>query len=267
MIDDNNIQVAELCTLQFREPREYVMYPEQADMYCPKIGITKLIRVQVLVSEAIATADELYLRAYTDKGYLVASLEKQFTIAETAVDSGFFYADAILEVADLADVDEDTIAYFSIENLDKSTIYASSLWYKINPLYTGDLKYIDYAHGSNDWNVQFNSNTFRIWVECGYVPIDSRDEQETEDFVQQNMVNELTYGDEYEVIGLTFGGVEGIPNWLRKKISRASLCDTFEVNDEPITRIQGAKMEKVADTYSGLAIYKLDVQTTNNYLQ
>lgn len=265
MIVDEHIQVADLCTLQFREPLEYELYPEQADLYIPKIT-TQELKVQVLTTEAIDTADKLYLVMYTDKGYQLTSLIKKFAI--TLVSTGIYQANVTLSKNEIASIAEDTIVYFSIETNDATpTVYATSLWYKINPSYTADLKQITYAHSENDWNVQFSTNEFTLTVECGFVPMDSRDEQETDDFSQQDMVNETVYGDEYEVLGLNFGNVLGIPNWLRLKLSRASLCDTFKVSGTSITRIKGAKMEKTKDTYSGLAMYKLDVQKIKNYLQ
>lgn len=262
MIDDNNIQVADLCVLQFREPLEYEMYPEQVDMYCPKIWNQEL-KVQVLTNQTIDTADNLYLVIYNDKGYKLGS--KKFAI--DLVSTGIYQANATFSKNDIAAITENSTVYFSIEKNDASVVYATSVWYIINPAYTDDLKQITYAHGTNDWNVQFSTSEFTITVEAGFKPTDSRDEQDTEDFVEQNMVNETIFGDEYEVIGLTFGDKTGIPNWLRKKISRASLCDTFKVDGVEYSRIQGAKVEKIDDTYHGLATYKLDIQTIKNYLQ
>lgn len=113
----------------------------------------------------------------------------------------------------------------------------------------------------------FGSNTFQLSVECGFTPQDNRTEQEIEDFMEQNMTNEVVYGDTYLVQGLTIGSGMGIPNWLRHKIDMASLLDTFEVNGEHYTRVQGSKMEQIEPTKYGLGIYKLDLQTETNYLQ
>ena len=267
MIDDNNIQVADLCTLQFREPLEYEMYPEQVDMYCAKIANQEL-KVQVLVDSSLELAPPKIV-CYNDKGYEL--IVADFVISETEVGTNIFYAEVTISKSSIAAIAENSIVYFSIESDDRVDIFATSVWYTINPAYTGDLKQITYSHSENDWNVQFNDSSFTLTVECGFIPEDNRDEQEVDDFVQQNMVNEITYGDEYEVIPLTYGDGIGIPNWLRIKLSRASLCDNFKVSkdnvDMPITRIQGAKMEKVKATENGLGIYKLDVQRTNNYLQ
>ena len=104
-------------------------------------------------------------------------------------------------------------------------------------------------------------------VECGVIPMDLRDEQEIEDFIQQDMVNETIYGETYGVLSYTFGDSKGIPFWLAQKINRASLCDEFFIEGEKHLRIKGAKIEKTEDTENGLAVYKLDFQTENTYLQ
>jgi len=262
MINENYIKVADLCTLQFREPLEYGMYPEQTEMYIPKITEQEL-KVQVLVAPSVVVNGNLYIQIIKENGVVV--LEKTFAIS-TLLLGTYYYATVTFTANEIAAIAENTICYFSI--LDVGTEIASSVWYEINPVYKGDLKKITYGHGENDYNVIFLTGTeFSLTVEAGFVPIDSRDEQDTEDFIEQNMTNQTVYGDEYEVVGLTLGDGNGIPNWLRKKISRASLLDTFKVDGTEYVRVQGSKMEKVTDTYKGLAVYKIDLQTTINYLQ
>ena len=111
------------------------------------------------------------------------------------------------------------------------------------------------------------TNEFYFDIECGFIPSDSRIEQEIEDFIDQELSNELVYGDEYEVMPLTIGTGTGISNWMRNKFSRASICDTFEVESTQYKRAQGAKMEKVEETSKGLGVYKIDLQKTKNYIQ
>lgn len=110
-------------------------------------------------------------------------------------------------------------------------------------------------------------NKFSIQLECGFIPMDNRDEIMVEDYMEQDMVNDTLYGEVYEVIPLTIGDGKGIPNWLRKKVSRALMCTDFYIDDIQYERIDGAKIEKVDDTYKGLAIYKVDLQRKINYLQ
>ena len=263
MINDTYIQAPELCTLQFREPREHLLYPEQVNEYCPKIWNQEL-RIQVLGDAGFYSTPPIIV-IYDDKGYYKQPLLRGFTVS--LLPNGSAVLNVVFTKAEIAAMPENDVICFSIENNTRTVIYAQSLWYKVNPSFTKDLKQITYSHGSSDWNVQFNSNEFTLTLEAGFTPQDSRDEQEVDDFMQQNMVNETVYGDSYEVIGLTYGNKTGIPNWLRRKLDMASLCDTFKVNDESITRIQGAKIERIAEGYHGLGIYKLDVQTLKNYLQ
>ena len=74
-----------------------------------------------------------------------------------------------------------------------------------------------------------------------------------------------------------------MPNWLRKKFSRISLLDSVKFkqmvnhsrnlvannHNEQVEykRVSGAKLEKIEDTKNGLATYRIDLQTPNNYLQ
>jgi hypothetical protein len=105
MINETYIKVADLCTLQFREPLEYEMYPEQTEMYIPKITEQEL-KVQVLVSEAIHTANALSLRAYKENGVQVA--EKAFTMTELLADT-FYYATATFTANEIAAIAENTV--------------------------------------------------------------------------------------------------------------------------------------------------------------
>ena len=258
----SDLQAATLCTLQFVEPIETELYPEQYDYYAPKITNQEL-KVQVLISAALYAftgENVLWIRAYTESG--MVKLQKAMTVA--TVSSGIYTATATFSKSDIAAISENTCAYFSIEKKDKSVVYATSLYYIINPTDTKDLKQITYGHSENDYNVQFGNDTFQITLECGFKPSDLRTEQEQEDFMQQNMVNETVYGDSYEVKGLTTGV---IPFWLAHKLDMASILDTFKINDVAHTRIQGSKMEKTESSQEGLGVYKLDLQTLINYLQ
>lgn len=108
---------------------------------------------------------------------------------------------------------------------------------------------------------------FSISIECGFIPRDFRGEQETEDYLDQSLTNETIYGNHYEVNPLTIGDNGGVPNWLAYKMMCATLCDTFKIDDIQYKRVNGSKFEKVEDTENGLAIYKVDLQTENTYLQ
>jgi hypothetical protein len=59
----------------------------------------------------------------------------------------------------------------------------------------------------------------------------------------------------------------GVPNWLAYKIMSATLCDNFKIDGVEYKRIEGSAFEKIEDTENGLATYRVDLQTENNYLQ
>ena len=264
MINEEYIKVASLSPIQFREPVELDQYPEQHDYYIPKIGATADLVMQFLGDVSIFN-HTVILTIVNDKGYRLVANE--LTFEETGAGSGIYYANATFTSVQLSALPKDTVAYFELHNDDMSEIFATSLWYKINPSSTGSLKKLSYVHHKNDWNIQFNGTTFNLWVECGYIPSDIRNEQDVEDFQQQNMTNEILYGDTNEVKPITFGGLLGIPYWLARKIDMGTLCSTVKLDGKEIVRIKGAKMEKTEGTKHGMGVYKIDTQTTENYLQ
>ena len=262
MINSDKIQVAKLCTLQFAEPIELDMYPEQYDYYIPKIW-NQFLKVQVFISEDLYESNNLWLRAYDENGVIVYF--SKFEVFETAVGSGIYYANVTAPKCAIEAIKQDTIAYFCVE--DGNEKLATSLWYVLNPSYSGDLKNITFTHGENDYGVFFNGDEFVITVECGFVPNEYRIEQEQSDFMQQNMVNETVYGDSYEVKTLTIGSGLGIPNWLASKVGYASILDSFVIGEVEHVRVSGAKLESVEKTKQGLGMYNLDLQEVQNYMQ
>lgn len=226
--DRTNIQISELCPLQFTEPRSTDFYPA-ANEYCGKISGSSDLVVQVLISEDVLNGDSLFLRLsdINDNEKLLVSFTK------TSLSTGFYYANVTVSSTQLLSVGKDFFGYFEVVDVVNEIVYADSVWYKINPTFQNDLQEIEYTHEENDYNTIFKhgSNTykFKIWVEGGFIPKDERDEQEVEDFIQQDMVNETVYGDEYVVEPFTLGdNISGVPNWLRKKFSRISLLDSVK---------------------------------------
>ena len=291
--DRTNIQISELCPLQFTEPRSTNFYPA-ANEYCGKISGSSDLVVQVLISEDVYSADSMYIKILDTNGVEV----DRATFNKTLLSSGYYYANATFTASQLRSIGKNFNGYFEIY-YEKTVIInplppfevdfvvtklADSVWYIINPTFQNDLQEIEYTHEENDYNTIFkhgaNTYKFKIWVEGGFIPKDERDEQEVEDFIQQDMVNETVYGDEYVVEPFTLGdNISGVPNWLRKKFSRISLLDSVKfkqmvnfgetnTNEQvEYKRVSGAKLEKIEDTKNGLATYKIDLQTLNNYLQ
>lgn len=226
--DRTNIQISELCPLQFTEPRSTDFYPA-ANEYCGKISGSSDLVVQVLISGTLYTSDVNYIRVFDINGNI--KLTSLFSVS--LLSAGYYYANATITKSQLNTLGNDFIGYFDIYDAETENILADSVWYTINPTFQNDLQEIEYTHEENDYNTVFkhgaNTYKFKIWVEGGFIPKDERDEQEVEDFIQQDMVNETVYGDEYVVEPFTLGdNISGVPNWLRKKFSRISLLDSVK---------------------------------------
>lgn len=227
--DRTNIQISELCPLQFTEPRNPNFYPA-ANEYCGKISGSSDLVVQVLISENLYNSDLNGIRIIDINGNI--KLDKDIIVSTLSL--GYYYANVTITSAELTALGKDFIGYFEIHDYETQTKLADSVWYTINPTFQNDLQEIEYTHEENDYNTIFkhgaNTYKFKIWVEGGFIPKDERDEQEVEDFIQQNMVNETVYGDEYVVEPFTLGdNISGVPNWLRKKFSRISLLDSVKI--------------------------------------
>ena len=163
--DKENIQIAELCPIQFAEPKEVSFYPMQIE-YLPKIQQT--IKCQVLVSEAVSE-DTMSFSIKDVNGLLISST--MFNIIELS--DGIYYAYAEFDGESISEIKNQAV-YFEIFSDSFGDILAESVLYEINPAYTDDLKYITYSHSENDFNMIFSDNDndyeFTIWFECGFIP-------------------------------------------------------------------------------------------------
>jgi hypothetical protein len=251
MINDSLIQFSELCPIQFREPYEAEEYPEQYD-YKPKMK--GLFQFQFLCTN---TVHEVFVK--NENGHTLLAM----AISPTLVSSGIYVGNCAIN---LTTIPEETVIYFEVWS--NITMAAQSVWYIANPKQDRYLRRITYTHSENDWNMQFGALSFDFYVEGGFEPRDGRDETEAEDFLEQNMINETVYGDSYEVRPFTFGlKGYGIPNYMRVRLNRALVCDTFKIDGVEWLRTSGAKLENIAETKNGLAIYRVDLQSIKNYLQ
>lgn len=275
--DRDNIQISELCPIQFSEPKETDFYDAQLK-YCGKIYQGTPVVLQFLISEDVYNGDLLWVDIKNKNNDII--ITKTCSLYELS--DGYYYAMCEFNVEDLSEIQPNTFAFFevkytytvqvdvfTVENI--TVLLSDSLWYVINPSYTRDLKTLSITHSENDWNTVFldgeNQYKFYLNVECGFIPKDERDEFETDDFIEQNMTNDTVFGDMYVVEPVTFGDNIGIPNWLRRKISRWILCDEFKIDSVEYKRTNGSKLEKTDDIENGNGIYKIDMQTINNYLQ
>ena len=254
ILDRTNIVVPELCPIQFTEPSELTFYPDQ-QRYLPKvIGGT---RIQIFISETwYDSTDTIWCELIDVNDNVIASVDA----VKAELSAGYWYA-----TFTFSNITDSELAYFSIKRNGIEAAY--SVWYQLNPEYDSDIKRIEYNHSENDYNYIFDATNYFIDVECGFKPEDIRIEEEAEDFLEQDMVNETVYGDQYEVLPLTIGDNLGVPAWMAVKVARALKCDTVIIDGTEYKRTTGAKIEKGEMTYNGLNSYKIDLQKTNNYIQ
>lgn len=261
--EKDHIFFPDLCPIYFGEPNDIDFYPYQEE-YLPKlVSDTKLI---AFFSGDVYTAADLKLKIYSIDDVELHS--EGVTIVN--VSDTYYYAIISLAPQTLID-SEDVVAYFTFESVSMDMVFARSTYYMFNPSYTGDIKKISFTNDDNDYNMIFvegeTTHEYVIDVECGFIPKDVRNEQVVEEFVSQDLINNVIYGDEYTVYPLTIGDSLGVPSWLAIMISKATLCETFKVNDKEYERVEGAKLEKVEDIYEGLAVYKIDLQSIIRHMQ
>lgn len=259
----DKIVIPELCPIQFTEPVESAYYRMQYDFTPIVVGGTKVI--------FFTENDNVYeLKLVDENGLVLYSIAGE----PTELSDGYFYI--VFEVSEI--LFENKVAQFVILDED-DVVLAESVWYIVNPDDTSLVKRIEYNHSENDYNMIFTEDEpFAIDLVCGFKPQDARVEEETEDFLEQNMVNETIDGDQYLVTPITF---DNIPAWMAVKLARVFKCDFVEIStlelDEDYNvnlttlgeykRVNGSKIEKVEDTYKGLANYKIDIQKNENYIQ
>jgi len=227
-------------------------YKEQWD-YCPVV--LNKTRIIIFISEAwYEDTEDIYCELIDENDNVLNTIDG----VKAELSDGYYYVRF-----DFTDVDaENAIAKFSIKKNGIEKAY--SLWYSINPDDNSTIKTIEYNHGENDFEMVFDATNYTIDLVCGYRPEDQRIEEEAEDFIEQNMVNETVYGDQYLVTPITF---DNIPAYQAVKVARIFKCDTTIVDGIGVKRISGSKLEKAEGTYSGLGNYKIDVQQNDNYIQ
>ena len=254
MIYSSQIVIPPLCPIQFSEPKEVEFYPYQKH-YVGKLNVASDFMIMI-DSVLYASANAITMIAFNVKTLRTI---KTYTLTKHELSTGIYYAKCSL--SGLTSTNQEIIM-FSI-NIDDEVL-ADSLYYVI-PKYTKNLKTIGYSNSENDWNTVFGD--FRIDVECGFNPNDLRAKGMKEDYQEQDMMNKVIYSQPYSTEILSIGGNQGIPNWLYEKLNAIFMCDEITINGESYSVAQGADLEKIDQTYDGLARYKIELQKENNYAQ
>lgn len=254
MIYSANITIPALCPIQFREPAETVLYP-MSQYYAGKFNASTdfmfLINSTLFADSALLT-----LAVVNTAGKVI----KTYSITKYTLSTGNYYAKCAIALSDFNSHELITFKLYS-----GSTLLATSVLYESKPRYVKHLAKIEYTNSENDWNTVFGN--FAIYVEAGFHPNDFKAEGMKEDFQDQEITNQVIYSQPYETETLSIGGHQGIPNWLYLKINAILLCDGVKVNGETYSQAQGAKLEKIDQTYDGLGRYKIELQKENTYAQ
>jgi len=254
-----DITIPVLCPIQFAEPADTEFYPYQQH-YVGKLN-TDTDFMMLIPPAWGADGTAIYLKAYNVKGALVTS----YTLTK-ATNGAFHYAHTEIIISDFNDAQ---IVQFNL--LRGSTSLATSVYYETFPKYTKHLKRIAFTNSANDWNVVFTGRTFRVTIECGFNPNDYAAKSSKQDFQDQSWTNQTIYAQPYDTEVLSIGGNQGIPNWLYKKLNAILMCDTISILDGAsyinYELAQGAELEKIDQTYDGLARYKVELQRTNTFAQ
>jgi hypothetical protein len=161
--------------------------------------------------------------------------------------------------------------YIQFELYHGSTKIADSVVYERNPSYTSDLKTISFSSSVNDFGVIFNNSTydptFKLYVECGFIPNGFKTKSNKEDFTDQNMDNSVIFAMPYETETLTLGDSLGIPNWLVRKLNYVFMLENILIDAVKYVPTPEANIELVENTYNGLGIYSIELQKTNTFFQ
>lgn len=253
--DRNRVTIPTLCPIQFAEPTDSSYYPYQ-DSYIGKLNVDSTIMFLITQGDYVAQ-DECTLLMFNAKTKKLISITY---MTKVQLSASYHYVTATLDGTLAAN----TLVYFEIQYAGDDSI-ARSLIYEAKPKYTKHLKTIGYTHSENDWNTVFGN--YAISVECGFNPNDFKATADTENYQDQNVVNNIIYGQPYSTEILSIGGNQGIPNWMYEKLNAIFMCDTITIAGVAYTVANGASLEKIDQTYDGLARYKIELQKTNTFSQ
>jgi hypothetical protein len=254
------IQVPVLCPINFSEPTELLYYPEQ-EKYIPKIKSgSQPFQIRISDTYYNDAVNAITLKMLDIDGVVGSPI----TLTKAMLSTGFYYAYCDLNVGTDS-------GYVQFELYHGTTRIAESLVYERNPTYTSDLKTITFSSTINDFGVIFNHSsydpTFKLCVECGFIPSGFKVKSNKEDFTDQNMDNSVIFAMPYETEILTLGDSLGIPNWLVRKLNYIFMLQTVLIDSIQYVPTPEANIELVEGTYKGLGIYSIELQKTNTFYQ
>lgn len=254
MIYSSDINIPILSPIQFQGATSTKIYPLQ-EKYIGKISSETEFTV-LITEEQYNSVDEFVLKVVNHNGVSRANYEMQ----KMTLSTGFYYAKCAIDAPAFPVADVIQFGLFF-----GTTLMADSVWYEANPRAEKHYRTIRYTNSVNDWGTIFGD--FAILVEAGFNPNDMAFKGVKEDFQDQNAVNTMVYSQPYYTETLSIGGTIGIPNWLAAKLNAIFMCDSILLNGRLYEPAKGASLEKIDQTYDGLARYKIELQRRSAYSQ
>lgn len=150
-----------------------------------------------------------------------------------------------------------------ISSGEYQTLYSEPFY--VRSAHDDSLK-IGYEHDENDFDVIWTderSQQMEIELVGGLKPEDVTPGGKFTVYSDLQQIPVMLNAQPYNTYRFTFGGSEGIPNWLIDKLNRALSCDKFYINDEQFCRADGAKWERTGEDGYNLAGWSIELMKSN----
>lgn len=267
MIYNDDVQIPMLgCPISFVRDKSEALYPIAAK-YLPKLPASTY--VQIRISQDLYALNNLTLLM---KDLVSGQIIKTIAMTRHQLSPTYSYADGTVTTDDIAGTQ---IVYFELAGID-GVLYADSRPYLINPFNLTRMVEIEYTHDENDFNTVFSDldsngdpvgdpHVFNIMVEGGFKPFDVDMRDEAEDYQEQDFENKMVFALPYSVEKITFGGANGIPYWLYKRLGYIFSCSILMINGVTYKRANGAKLEKEIVGTTGMVFASIELQPFTDF--
>ena len=251
--DRTKITVPVLCPINFSENVETYYYPHQ-NKFTPVM--LENTRVMAIISAGVYSGGNVYLNMIDAETDILIS---EILMTKAALGSTYKYVSA--------DTNIGTAHRFVYFTIGQSTLLAKSSVYELFPTDTNVFKTLHYNNAKNDWNQVFTATDLKMYIPCGFNPMNYTSKRRVENYQDQDIQNINIYAQPYDTEMLTIGAPTGLPNWMYRKLNAVFACDTIEINGTQYRVAEGAELEKKMQTYDGLHILEIELQPINNYAQ
>jgi hypothetical protein len=269
MIYDERIQVPVLCPIYFGSGRFSHFYDKEQDYIGKIVSDTTIFfwcSLDFYLDMDEGETSRIKVQAIDENNLVLEEYSVERGVVGTFEDEDAYY----FGKCDISKPEYTACVRFRI--LLDDDVIAESWMYEFNPYYDKDIKVIEYSHFENDYDILFHEKvedvyvpiTYKIAVECGFNPDDFESKDANEDFVGQDMFNNIIDSRPYVVEPLTIGDNFGIPNWLSHKMNVISVLSSLKIEGEEFVRVQDSKFELI-DKKDGMGTYKIELQTKDEH--